>query len=520
MAERVVDEFMQQYPDRAESVKWRGPQNPESGYSSIHVIFSLPVQIELEDGPQEVETSIEVQIRDVFEDGWGELSHRLGYKRSDKGLSDKRELDRQLKTARFRELNALKASADAVSQHATLLDRSLSYFVYSAGFSGTQQSVSNIVEDLDAILGIIPADRAKHRALVADAYHLMEAAHEASVRELDDAAPCEYYQSAANLFGELIDLLPDDIKDSRLPGKTGMPVNYHLQLERANALVMSVDPNVSLRDDKQAKELLDTAIGFYESLRATPRMLEEYARDATIHLRLGQALARAAIDADERKHAIDTLSEAKKLSLYDPQIARLARDHWLKLQAEYEIAKASLKDADLSRNTRIENLEEALNISDEAVATADEFVIRNIAHAHIAHKIINNTLYYRLIYAGALKNQRRTIDEDERQKIERHFEALLHRPYKRFVETHTKTIDTLLRAALFLDQREIALDMAERNVTKLRQVARARLERKNLTSVSDSARVSQVLDPIQYKLYKLAMKVSHPLDDIEEYDVG
>ena len=518
MTERVIDDFKQQHPDRDNAIKWRGPQNPETGYSSIHVIFALPVEIELGAGPEKLETSIEVQIRDVFEDGWGELSHRLGYKRYDKGLSDRKDLDRQLKTARFRELNALKASADAVSQHATLLDRSLSYFIDSAGFSGAQQSVSNIDDDLDFILKIIPADSGKLRALVGDAYRVMEAAHEAAVRELDNAAPCEYYQSAANLFGRLIANLPDGIKQSRLAGQTGMPVSYHLQLEQANALVKSVNPHVDVRADADegtnARKVLETAVGIYQSLLATPGMEKEYSGDATIHLRLGQAQARSATNAGQRERAIEMLSQAKSLSLADPQIIRLNNDHWLPLQATYEIAKEKLCNAWRSRANRLENIETAINEGDLAVEMADQFVMRNSGYANIAHKIINNTLYYRWLHADLLKKQNCIIETDAREKMVEYFEALLHRPYKRFVETHTETIDTLLRVALFLDQRGIAHDMAERNVAKLRQVARVRLERKHLAS--DNARISQVLDPAQYNLYKFAMKVSHPLEDIDE----
>jgi ppGpp synthetase/RelA/SpoT-type nucleotidyltranferase len=515
MAERVIEEFTQQHLDGDNQIKWRGPQNPESGYSSLHVIFALPVEIELGAGPEKVESSIEVQIRDVFEEGWGELSHRLGYKRYNQGLSDARELDRQLKTARFRELNALKASADAVSQHATLLDRSLSYFVDSAGFSGAEQSVSNIEEDLNSILQIISPESSNWRALVGDAYHMMRAAHEAAVREFDNAAPCEYYQSAASLFGKLIHLLPDIIKETRLAGNTRMPVNYHLQLELANALMKSVNPHVKVAAGTEGQKTLEAAIGLYRSLLATRGMEGEYARDATIHLRLGQALARAATNSGEQEQAIAMLRKAQELSQVDPQINRLNHDHWLPLQAIYEITKLQFYMAEQS-SAKLTNIEASINDGDNAVAMAHEFVIRNNGHTNLAHKIINNTLYYRWLHAMLLRRKGLRIESDAREKMVQYFEALLRRPYKRLVETHTETIDTLMRVANFLDQQGIAHDMAEKNINKLQQVARVRLERQHLTVKSGHAKISQVLDEAQYELYKSAMAVSRPLDNTVE----
>lgn len=54
-------------------------RNSEEGYSSIHVIcrYAKPME-EVDFGP-EYRLPIEVQIRTVFEDAWGEIEHKYGY---------------------------------------------------------------------------------------------------------------------------------------------------------------------------------------------------------------------------------------------------------------------------------------------------------------------------------------------------------------------------------------------------------------------------------------------------------
>ena len=58
----------------------------------------------------------------------------------------------------------------------------------------------------------------------------------------------------------------------------------------------------------------------------------------------------------------------------------------------------------------------------------------------------------------------------------------------------------------------VAHDMADKNVAKLRHVARAR------GALDDPTKVNEVLDSDQRKMYRDAMRISRPLDLDEEAD--
>src|SRR5262249_25299337 len=152
------------------------PVNRESGYSSVHLIMHMPVKVDFGAGRSDGTARFEVQVRDVFEDGWGEISHKLAYKRQGKtdASSHIKRPKQAFRIARTRELNALKASADACSQHATLIDRNMAYWLDAAGLKGTERSVSEIDKDLANILALLPPHMTDARITLAEAYRTMQ----------------------------------------------------------------------------------------------------------------------------------------------------------------------------------------------------------------------------------------------------------------------------------------------------------------------------------------------------------
>jgi len=94
------------------------PQASETGYSSIHLILDVPVSFEVEINKTQKDhpLPIEVQIRSVFEDAWGEVDHKLRY-------SENRKVDatRRASSPWQPHLNALKVYLDGCDQHADVI---------------------------------------------------------------------------------------------------------------------------------------------------------------------------------------------------------------------------------------------------------------------------------------------------------------------------------------------------------------------------------------------------------------
>jgi hypothetical protein len=250
----------------------------------------------------------------------------------------------------------------------------------------------------------------------------------------------------------------------------------------------------------RAVQALRSAVPLYEGLRKDA----QYAGDATIRLRLGQALARIAnaTQSDQDfEAAIGVLRDARRLAPDDPLLEPFGANHWLSLEAYYQISKAEFGRAEASKDRGRSALSRAVAIGHELVEEARRFVEMDSAHVNLAHKCINNTLFA----MTELHRDSNSIEERATEKMKEYMSMLRRRPYRRFVETHTETIDTLMRAALIVGHRETALEMAYKNVAKLRQIARSR------SGQDDPSSVLGHLDPDQQEMYVAAMKVVHPL---------
>lgn len=84
----------------------------KGGYSSIHMVARFPSD-ELDAG----EVGVEIQIRSVFEDAWGQIDHKLSYEQERRVGSVDPAQREQLK----RHLTLLKRYLDAAADHADLI---------------------------------------------------------------------------------------------------------------------------------------------------------------------------------------------------------------------------------------------------------------------------------------------------------------------------------------------------------------------------------------------------------------
>ena len=144
----------------------------ETGYSSIHLVVWCSVL--REGGPHEV--PIEIQIRTVFEDAWGEIHHQLWYQPF-RGLigSEGKHDEMQLKS----HLNVLKTFSEGCARYADLIKAQITES------SSQKHSPGKItpVESVDDALRQIGDINAEITGRLRNAYNLRGEAGTISARE-------------------------------------------------------------------------------------------------------------------------------------------------------------------------------------------------------------------------------------------------------------------------------------------------------------------------------------------------
>lgn len=152
----------------------RPPENRKSAYSSVHFVFSKAVKDD--SCPTISSLAFELQVRDIFEEGWGQIQHHLLYSEKDNLATPLLE---QNKTEQWRpHLNALKIFVDGCSQHASLIKQSYDLTRKLPLVSQDTLSVSSREKDREAVMDLLHAKKAPPAALAAvtEAYKYLQLA--------------------------------------------------------------------------------------------------------------------------------------------------------------------------------------------------------------------------------------------------------------------------------------------------------------------------------------------------------
>ncbi|WP_372887491.1 hypothetical protein [Psychrobacter sp.] len=111
------------------------------GYSSIHIVCKLKTDSH-DVLPKSYRIPVEIQVRTIFEDAWGEIDHKYGYKARRESSSSHPTLDKHLKT--------LKHFVDACVDYADLIVEESEIELNPSDFS----RVLNIPEDPNDLKGL------------------------------------------------------------------------------------------------------------------------------------------------------------------------------------------------------------------------------------------------------------------------------------------------------------------------------------------------------------------------------
>ncbi|WP_407655981.1 hypothetical protein, partial [Magnetovibrio blakemorei] len=225
LAKQLIDNANFVFEDNGYAPKIAEPENKKSGYSSIHLVAFVPVEVSRWNGEIEtVHQTVEIQVRDIFEEAWGEVDHALRYmvQREQDG-----DIEDHPRVAQWRpHLNALKTFADGCSQHASLIKKNA--IDAAAVIAGEEHlSVDSASDAISELQEILPAT---FHTELRQAFDCRDNAS----RALDNPTESrELFDEAADMFHKLIKRGKMHL-DKKL--ESTRTVGYRLEMELAYCL--------------------------------------------------------------------------------------------------------------------------------------------------------------------------------------------------------------------------------------------------------------------------------------------
>ncbi|TKV80097.1 tetratricopeptide repeat protein [Bradyrhizobium elkanii] len=392
----------------------------ETGYSSIHLVAFCSVKQDNEI----VQVPIEIQIRTVFEDAWGEIDHKLRY-----SIYRSRVEPERLIESWQPHLNVLKTFTDGCSQYAGII-KSQAIDVHAR--PGTYLIVP--VDDPENALKSVGKSSPKLQAAFRKAYEARALAMSSAASGTSAAAE-KMFREAVEAFSVAGELIPTSTFDS---DRERDVASFLVTMERAFCL-LSIGK----------KETLDEAIKLYSEAQ------EMSPESVVVYYRYAQAL----VKLNELDAAITKYQKAESLLSADRYVPR---DHWLHTViprmlgfALWAKSRAQPPDAD-GRAERIRLLVQAYGYSKKAC----QFAALHKTSTTISRlRNANNVLHYAAEYLDLNPDGAEITKEEVREHLiflEKNLDL------GRSTRQQLNFIDTLCRASLLFGKIEQALMAAER----------------------------------------------------------
>jgi len=398
----------------------------DTGYSSIHLVAFCSVR--QEDKPTKV--PIEIQIRTVFEDAWGEIDHKLRYSLN----RNRSPASKNLLESWQPHLNVLKAFTDGCGQYAGII-KNQAIDTRSRPEMDPFVPVDNSEEALKQIGGC----SAELRAIFEKAYSLRaQALKSANLGEHKSVITNDTFLVAAGLFSAAHELIPTTTFGS--PRERDAAI-FLSKMERAFCLLST-----------GKKSSIDEAISIYsEAQDFSPNSVVVYYR-----------YAQALIKLEEFDAAIAKYNKAESLLATDHHVPK---SHWLHVLIPTNLGYATWRqsllcaDDENGKELRLELLVAAYRHTKRAgeLAAKNGYSRTERSRARNA----NNALYYAVEYMALTGlSEGGPIAKSE---VQGHLELLQGN-----VDLATASlnqlnwIDTLCRAHALFENTERAVLAAER----------------------------------------------------------
>jgi ppGpp synthetase/RelA/SpoT-type nucleotidyltranferase len=397
-------------------------QETDTGYSSVHLVafcnvtqqgkaFSLPV---------------EIQIRTVFEDAWGEIDHKLRYSLDRlKGSSS----DRLLESWKPH-LNVLKNFTDGCGQYAGVIKNQA---IDARGWASFDSKPFVPVEDVDdalAQLGEIPDELRKAFTL---AYSMRNAASLSQRRNATEAQVSEEFVEAAAQFAKVHGLA----QECKFVGNR----------ERSCALFFSRMEEAFCLLSARTKSCIADAIAIYREMR------DVSPKSVVIYYRLAQSLAAL----NEVDAALVMYGHAETLLSDDEHVPPR---HWLRSLIPRNrgfLLWRKSETCDGKEDSRLERLVLLL----EAYRCTKRSLERTPEKTTGYTRCLNNLIYYIVEYHSFLKDtDHGEIDAAEAKAFLKDFEKRVDVGTAPRSQLHW--LDTLCRSYAWLERFDEAVLVAER----------------------------------------------------------
>lgn len=439
----------------------RDPENRKSAYSSVHFVFERDVDILHGDseGVEEETVYFEVQIRDIFEEGWGEVQHQLLYSGKD-DLDKGFETELESNTTWKIHLNALKTFVDGCSQHASIIKQSKDAQYKAAPPSITSQSATRYSENQ---LNLVKSCR--ENGIKKEFIKSINSAYAALIAAEDSDIP----QKKITWFLEAIKVL-DALQQSNDRGlsvvvaaEEGRSVKYFVDMERAYC-------DLSLGEN--AERRLEAITHYENAAKKFMIISREYIKDPISRYRLAQSLAKTAKTNEElaivEKVLEECINNYKEKSL-------TGMEGWFIIAAKVLLGWCFWAQSKLMKESM--EIKRKLDLAIEVTISAyriweDQDISLKEKNKIYAHKAGSNILYYCYdIHKTGLATKR------ENDKIILEFLDFIESVDVRYYKEFYRTKDNIVHALLALGRPEDVLrasELARENFIELRALAEGR----------------------------------------------
>lgn len=442
----------------------RQPESRKSAYSSVHFVFSRDVRIQHPGKDEITETAhFEVQIRDIFEEGWGEVQHDLLYSGKDRLEADETGEDPASENWALH-LNALKTFVDGCSQHSSIIKREFDLRNRKNLPSSNNPSSSVRWVDRDMIFTALRTNGMRREAelAVSQSYTFLLAAEAAIVPE----EARRHYLQAIDKLSDAIAVLGERAETIILPD-TRRSVAYYLRTELANChYLVAEDAERVILSSNELK--VEQERGFQRAAELYEEVLRRFPEDPTVLLRSTKAIFRLGKD------------HAAALKTIDACVAKIAddsltgSDHWLAVAAwvqkgliEWVLSRQSEDPA-----ARLGLVESAIGSTIKAHNSwSDQRPDARLRTENLlaCHKAMSNILYY---LADTILNGPPSAQYGA--ELLRHYRHLISDmrvdPYKEYY----KTRDNIMHADWALGDKDSAKSLAQETFAELRGLAEQR----------------------------------------------
>ncbi|MEA3010583.1 MAG: hypothetical protein QOJ91_2275 [Sphingomonadales bacterium] len=472
--------------------KIREPENRKSAYSSVHLVFWRDVSIQHpgKSAPETELAAFEIQIRDIFEEGWGEVQHHLLY--SDKeNFPDSDEAtahtcsEEEIEQDSWQlHLNALKTFVDGCSQHASIIRREFDEMRRAPITTYATQSVTDRAHDKTMIIQELKRLSASETIIedVSNGYTLLESGEQTSSGE----DKLVRFSEASSSFKRAIGNLNKRCLDANL--ETGRPIRYYLSMEQANCQVSISEAAASRVQHHDEIEI--TALAAAKAIYTD--MVAIFEMDAVSHIRLGKVQEKLASNEADLAAAL-AMTEAGIGLIRADELT--GSDHWIAITSRIDKGFAIWRMVESQPNEQTDKAFELIESAAVANQEALEIWRSQSETARLkrsnrlgAHKAASNLLFFggKLLEGGKISE---TVNADQLRALIELIESLTIEVQADYY----KTRDNFLHAYRALGETDMAQSLAETNFRELRDLAEARSKRPlNVDSVTNFLKGSEL----------------------------